>query len=86
MPSTWDLAPGEDSLDRWYYAQYVLGTGFTGGPDPVPAHFKLPIYGNQGPGSLTISLWGYSDTGHDLRGLDQWCLPGHLLLERHCLQ
>ena len=66
MPSIWDLAPGQDSLDRWYYAQYVLGTGFTGGPDPVPAHFALPVYGSQGPGSLTISLWGYSDTSHDL--------------------
>ena len=60
------LAPGEDSLDRWYYGQYVLGTGFTGGPDPVPAHFALPVYNHQGTGDLTISLWGYSDTGHDL--------------------
>jgi len=59
------LAPGEDGLDRWYYAQYVLGTGFSGGPDPVPAHFALPVYGNQGPGSLTISLWGFSDTDHE---------------------
>jgi hypothetical protein len=60
------LAPGEDGLDRWYYAQYVLGTGFTGGPDPVPAHFGLPVYNSQGQGDLTISLWGYSDTDHDL--------------------
>jgi hypothetical protein len=60
------LAPGEDSLDRWYYAQYVLGIGFTGGPDPVPAHFALPVYNHQSTGDLTISLWGYSDTGHDL--------------------
>jgi len=60
------LAPGADGLDRWYYYQYVLGIGFTGGPDPVPYDFALPVFGNQGPGSLTISLWGYSDTAHDL--------------------
>jgi hypothetical protein len=60
------LAPGDDGLDRWYYAQYVLGTGFTATEDPVPADFALPVFGNQGPGSLTISLWGYSDTDHDL--------------------
>ncbi|MGD9045326.1 MAG: DUF2341 domain-containing protein, partial [Desulfobacterales bacterium] len=60
------LAPGEDSLDRWYYGQYVPGIGFTGGPDPVPAHFGLPVYDSQSTGDLTISLWGYSDTDHDL--------------------
>jgi hypothetical protein len=59
-------APGADGLDRWYYSQYVLGTGFTPFEDPLPYHFKLPAYGNQGPGRLTISLWGYSDTDHDL--------------------
>jgi len=60
------LAPGEDGLDRWYYYQYVLGIGFSGGPDPVPYDFALPVFGNQAPGSLTVSLWGYSDTDHDL--------------------
>ena len=59
-------APGEDGLDRWYYAQFVLGTGFTGGPDPLPADFALPVFGNQAPGRLTVSLWGYADTDHDL--------------------
>jgi hypothetical protein len=60
------LAPGEDGLDRWYYGQYVQGIGLAGGPDPVPAHFALPIHKSQSPGNLTISLWGYSDTDHDL--------------------
>ncbi|MCK5203532.1 MAG: hypothetical protein KAR15_06660, partial [Desulfobacterales bacterium] len=60
------LAPGADGLDRWYFSQYVLGTGFSFTEDPLPAHYGLPVYGNQGPGSLTISLWGYSDTDHDL--------------------
>jgi hypothetical protein len=58
------LAPGDDSLDRWYYAQYVLGSGF---PGAGPAHFAMPVYNSQGPGDLTISLWGYSDTDHDLQ-------------------
>jgi hypothetical protein len=60
------LAPGTDGLDRWFYSQYVLGTGFSYTEDPLPAHYKLPVYGSQGPGRLTISLWGYSDTDHDL--------------------
>ncbi len=59
------LAPGEDGLDRWYDAQYVLGSGFVVGPDPLPADFALPVFDNQGPGSLTISLWGFSDTDHE---------------------
>jgi hypothetical protein len=61
------LAPGADGLDRWYFSRPVLGTGFTPDPDPAPAHFGLPVYGHQGPGSLTISLWGYADTAHDLK-------------------
>ena len=61
------LAPGTDGLDRWYFSQAVLGTGFTVTEDPVAAHFALPVYGHQGPGRLLISLWGYADTAHDLK-------------------
>ncbi|MEJ2102051.1 MAG: C25 family cysteine peptidase, partial [Desulfobacterales bacterium] len=55
-------APGADSLDRWYYTQRVLSASFIGGG---PADYALPVYGHQGAGSLSISLWGYLDTEHE---------------------
>ena len=30
------MAPGEDSLDRWFFDDFVLGTDFTRTADPVP--------------------------------------------------
>jgi len=56
------LAPGDDRLDRWYYYQYVLGTGFTGGPGPVPAHFALPVFGQPECGNaddFAVGLFRY---------------------------
>jgi hypothetical protein len=58
------LAPGTNERDRWFFDDFVLGTDFTGGVDPVQVPFDLPLPGVSGQGSLTISLWGYYDTGH----------------------
>ena len=60
------LAPGADSRDRWYFDDFVLGTDFTGGVDPVQVPFTLALPGVIGQGSLKISLWGYYDTNHEL--------------------
>jgi hypothetical protein len=60
------LAPGADSRDRWYFDDFVLGTDFTGGPDPVQVPFSLTLPGVVGSGSLKISLWGYYDTDHEV--------------------
>ncbi len=60
------LAPGKDSLDRWYFDDLVLGTDFTGGPDPQQVLFPLTLPGIMGTGSLTITLWGFFDTDHEI--------------------
>ncbi|MGD2187352.1 MAG: C25 family cysteine peptidase, partial [Desulfobacterales bacterium] len=59
-------APGDDSLDRWFFDDLVLGSALTGTPDPVPIDFTIHLPGVTGPGSLTISMWGYFDAYHDL--------------------
>jgi hypothetical protein len=60
------LAPGTNERDRWYFDDFVLGTDFTGGPNPVQVPFDLTLPGVIGQGNLTISLWGYYDTGHQV--------------------
>jgi hypothetical protein len=53
------LAPGPDDMDRWYFGDLV--------PAAAPAvPFELATPNAVGPGSLTISLWGYFDTDHEL--------------------
>jgi hypothetical protein len=59
-------APGDESLDRWFFDDLVLGSALTGTPDPVPVDFTINLPGVAGQGSLTISMWGYYDTYHDL--------------------
>jgi hypothetical protein len=60
------LAPGDDSLDRWFFDDFVLGTGFSGTPDPVPIDFTVNLPGIAGHGSIKISMWGYYDTYHEI--------------------
>jgi hypothetical protein len=60
------LAPGTNERDRWFFDDFVLGTDFTGGVDPVQVPFDLTLPGVIGQGNLTISLWGYYDTGHQV--------------------
>jgi hypothetical protein len=60
------LAPGDDSLDRWFFDDFVLGTDFTGTPDPVPTDFSVNLPGISGSGSIKISMWGYYDTYHEI--------------------
>jgi hypothetical protein len=60
------LAPGDDSLDRWFFDDFVLGTDFTRTPDPVPTDFSVNLPGIAGPGSIRISMWGYYDTYHEI--------------------
>ena len=60
------LAPGADSLDRWFFDDLALGSALTGTPDPVATDFSIHLPGVSGPASLTISMWGYYDTYHDV--------------------
>jgi hypothetical protein len=60
------LAPGADDRDRWFFDDFVLGTDFTGGLEPVQVPFALSLPGVVGSGNLSISLWGYFDTDHQL--------------------
>jgi len=60
------LAPGDDSLDRWFFDDFVLGTDFTQTPDPVLKDFTVNLPGIAGPGSIKISMWGYYDTYHEI--------------------
>ncbi|MBW2437158.1 MAG: hypothetical protein JRF29_07755, partial [Deltaproteobacteria bacterium] len=59
------LAPGDDALDRWFW-DAMLGSALTGTPDPVPTSFTVNLPGVAGQGRLTISMWGYYDTYHDV--------------------
>jgi len=60
----WLLAPGEDSLDRWFFFPFVLGDGIQGGGNPVD--FTLSVPGVEGKGSLKISMCGAYDTDHEV--------------------
>jgi hypothetical protein len=59
------LAPGDDSLDRWFL-DVVRGSALTGTPDPVPVDFSVKLPGVAGQGRLTISMWGFYDTYHEV--------------------
>ncbi|MBW2059142.1 MAG: DUF2341 domain-containing protein [Deltaproteobacteria bacterium] len=61
----WRLAPGSDSLDRWFFYDAVLGDGLKGGGNPVD--FTLPVPDPEGPGTLTLSMIGTYDTDHRVR-------------------
>ena len=59
-------APGADAVDRWYFANFVLGTDFTGTPSPMPVDFTFTLPGVAGAADLKIWLWGYYDTMHEV--------------------
>ncbi len=40
------LAPGTNERDRWFFDDFVLGTDFTGGPNPVQVPFDLTLAGS----------------------------------------
>jgi hypothetical protein len=59
-------APGDDALQRWFFDDLVLGSALTATPDPVPIDFTINLPGVAGQGRLTISMWGYYNTYHDV--------------------
>jgi hypothetical protein len=59
-------APGDDSLDRWFFEDLVLSSDLTHTPDPVPVDFTIHLPGVSGPGRLKISMWAYYDTYHEV--------------------
>ena len=58
------LAPGADTRDRWYSPNFVLGAGLMGGGNPVD--FTLSTNHVDGQGTLTLSMWGFYDTDHEV--------------------
>ncbi|MEJ2099380.1 MAG: C25 family peptidase propeptide domain-containing protein, partial [Desulfobacterales bacterium] len=59
-------APGDDSLDRWFFGDLVLSSDLTKTLDPEPVDFTIHLPGVAGPGRLTISMWAYYDTYHEV--------------------
>ena len=79
------LAPGADGRDRWYFDDFVLGTDFTGGVDPVQVPFTWRCRESSARAASKISLWGYYDTDHELEVWVNDISQGTFQLERHCL-
>jgi hypothetical protein len=59
------LATGADNLDRWFFDTFVLGSGLGGGA-PVPFTLTLPDVAGTMQGDLTISMFGFYDTDHEV--------------------
>jgi fibronectin type 3 domain-containing protein len=62
-----NLAPGADSLDRWFFSPVILGDAYDpawGGGVPVP--FTLPLSEIAGQVSLKMSLSGAYDMDHEV--------------------
>ncbi len=70
----WTKAPGADSLDRWVFGAYALGTGFTlpnGDPKPssgapVNVNITLSDVGGTSKATVTMLLYGAYDTYHEV--------------------
>ncbi|HUT71646.1 MAG TPA: C25 family cysteine peptidase [Desulfatiglandales bacterium] len=60
----WIGAPGDDSLDRWFFNGMLLGDEVEWGGNLVNVTFAIP--GAIDTGDLTISLSGYYDTDHEV--------------------
>jgi hypothetical protein len=60
----WIGAPGDDSLDRWFFNSMLLGDEVDWGGNPVDFTFSVP--GAVGTGDLTITLSGYYNTDHEV--------------------
>jgi hypothetical protein len=57
-------AEGPDDMERWYSTDYVLGSGFGGGPTPVA--LSVPGLGGSGKGHLTVAMLGLTDFEHEV--------------------
>jgi len=60
----WLGAPGDESLERWFFYPFVLGSGIQGGGGAVD--FTLTLPGVSGSGTLAIRLGGAYDTNHEV--------------------
>ncbi|MFQ6093983.1 MAG: C25 family cysteine peptidase, partial [bacterium] len=61
----WRLAPGGDSLDRWFFYPFVLGDGLVGGGNPVD--FTVSVPDPVGSGTVTLYMLGTYNTDHQVR-------------------
>jgi hypothetical protein len=62
----WKLAPGADSLDRWFFNQQVLGLGYDDKYDPGPEDFNLTLPDLVTPTELRLVLYGVADLNHEV--------------------
>jgi hypothetical protein len=62
----WPRAPGDDTLDRYFFHPYVIGelVSYLGAGDPVDFDLSLPGAADQG--TLKIMLGGTWDTDHQV--------------------
>jgi hypothetical protein len=59
----WLLAPGADSLERWFYNDWVLGADLGGG---TPVDFNVAVADPDGSGTLTVSMVATYNTDHEV--------------------
>jgi hypothetical protein len=57
-------APGAESLDRWVYGTFALGSGAGGGPTDYPV--TLPGVGGTQLGQVTVLMCGLTTLDHDV--------------------
>ena len=57
-------AQGEDDMDRWYSANFALGTGAGGGPTPYTV--TVPGVGGSRKGQLTVAMLGLTELQHEV--------------------
>jgi hypothetical protein len=60
----WLGAPGDDSLERWFFYPFVDGSGIEGGGGAVG--FTLSLPGVSGTGALMVRLGAIYDTEHEV--------------------
>jgi hypothetical protein len=61
----WLKAPGEDSVERWFFWTYVQGTEHAGGG--LPKAFTITVPDPISSGTLTILMAGQTETTHEVR-------------------
>ena len=61
----WIKAPGEDSIERWFFWTYVQGDEHAGGGQPKA--FTITVPDPTSSGTLTILMAGQTETTHEVR-------------------
>ncbi len=66
MNTMWGWPRGQTNATAGFLMTLCWALTLPAEPDPVEVPFDLTLPGVIGQGNLTISLWGYYDTGHEV--------------------